>query len=107
MIIDLYKIPKSKLKVCYSCDAELYGSKGKPIIDDWGAKQDKKGNWVCSDCQETERRKDLIKTYGPNHVNTRYFLEYEDKKIRKWNQVIRKIGTGKYRKNKYTGKTVF
>ena len=43
MIIDIYKIPKSKLIVCYSCDTELYGSKGKPIIDDWGAKQDKKG----------------------------------------------------------------
>src|SRR5215207_9799748 len=38
---------------------------------------------------------------------TRYFIEHEDKKIRKWNQVIRKIGTGRYRKNKYTGKTTF
>ena len=33
--------------------------------------------------------------------------DYEDKKIRKWNQVIRKIGTGRYRKNKYTSETTF
>ena len=33
--------------------------------------------------------------------------DYEDKKIRKWDQVIRKIGTGRYRKNKYTGETTF
>jgi len=93
-------------KICYDCDHELY-PKGKIIINDILAKQDSKGKWHCSDCQETERRKDLIKIYGPNHVNTRYFIEYEDKKIRKWNQVIRKIGTGRYRKNKYTGKTTF
>jgi hypothetical protein len=107
MIIDKYKIPKSQVKVCNQCDHELY-PKGKILIDDRGAMRDKKGNWVCSDCQETDRRKDLIKTYGPNHVNTRYFIEHEDKKIRKWNQVIRKIGVRQpYRKNKYTGKTIF
>jgi hypothetical protein len=88
-------------KICYDCEPEMYPN-GKIIFDDPLAKQDSKGRWHCSDCQETERRKDLIKTYGPNHVNTRRIIEYEDKKIRKWNQTIRKIGTGKYRKNKYT-----
>ena len=44
---------------------------------------------------------------GVYNVYTRYFIEYEDKKIRKWNQVIRKIGTGRYHKNNYTGKTTF
>ena len=99
------KIP-GPVKICYDCDHELY-PKGKIIFNDPLAKQDRNGRWHCSDCQETERRRNLIKIYGPNHLNTRYFIEHEDKKIRKWNQVIRKIGTGRYRKNKYTGKTSF
>jgi hypothetical protein len=52
-------------------------------------------------------KKDFIKVYGPNHINTRYFLEYEDKKIRAWNQTAKKFGVGPYRNNKYTNKTPF
>jgi Zn-finger protein len=99
-------ITRSRSKICYECDRDLY-PKGKPIFDDELAKQDSKGNWHCSDCQLTERRKTLLKVYGPNHVNTRYFLEHEDKKIRAWNQLAKQLGTGPYRKNKYTGRTPF
>ncbi|HKG30843.1 MAG TPA: hypothetical protein VKA91_06190 [Nitrososphaeraceae archaeon] len=80
---------------------------GKIIFDDPLAKQDRKGRWHCSHCQETERRKTLSKIYGPNHVNTRYFLEHEYRKIRKWNKTARKFGVGPYRKNKYSGRTLF
>src|SRR5215204_3394521 len=103
-IIDIYKIPKSRVKVCYDCDHELYPI-GKILIDDPDARQDKKGNWHCSDCQLPDIRKSYLKMYGPNHEKTKWFLNQEDRKIRKWNQTITKIGTGKYRKNKYTGKT--
>jgi len=93
-------------KICYDCDHELY-PKGKIIFDDVLAKQDNKGRWHCSDCQETERIKNLVKVYGPNHTNTRPFIEHEDKIIRKWNQSVKKIRYGPYRKNKYTGKIPF
>ena len=95
-------------KICYDCDHELY-PKGKIIFDDPLAKQDRNGRWHCSDCQETERRQNLIKIYGPNHLNTRYFIIYEDKKIRAWNQTVKKLGLARqpYRKNKYTGRTLF
>jgi hypothetical protein len=93
-------------KICYDCDHELY-PKGKIIFDDPFAKQDRKGRWHCSDCQETERRKRLLEIYGPNHVNTRAFLEHEDNRIRAWNQTAKKLGVGCYRKNKYTGRTPF
>ena len=45
--------------------------------------------------------------YGPNHEKTKWFLDKEDREIKKWNQTIMKIGTGQYRKNKYYGKTTF
>jgi hypothetical protein len=38
---------------------------GKIIIDDPLSKQDRKGRWHCSDCQETERRRSMLKIYGP------------------------------------------
>jgi hypothetical protein len=68
-------------KICYDCDHKLY-PKGKIIFDDPLAKQDGKGRWQCSDCQETERRKTFLKIYGPSHINTRYFLQHKDKRIR-------------------------
>jgi len=101
----IIKIPRPT-KICYDCDHELY-PKGKIIFDDVLAKRDNKGRWHCSDCQETERRKNLVKIYGPNHTNTRPFIEHEDKIIRKWNQSVKKIRYGPYRKNKYTGRTPF
>ena len=52
--------------------------------------QDRKGRWHC-DCQETGRRKTLLKIYGPNHVTARHFLEYKDKKTRAWNQTQRNL----------------
>jgi hypothetical protein len=89
------KIP-GPVKICYDCDHELYPN-GKVIFDDPLAKQDRKGRWHCSDCQETERRKTLLKIYGPNHIDTRYFLEHEDKEIRAWNQTAMKFGVGPIR----------
>jgi hypothetical protein len=95
------------VKICYDCDHELY-PKGKVIPpNDILAKQDGKGKWHCSDCQLTEKRRDLLRIYGPAHPNTRYFLEHEDKQIRAWNQAAKKFGVGPYRKNKYTGRTPF
>jgi hypothetical protein len=93
-------------EICHACEPELY-PKGKLIIDDYGAKKDSKGNWICSECQETERRKELLRIYGSNHVNTRSFLDYEDRQIRKWNQTVKKLGFGPIRRNKYTGRTPF
>jgi hypothetical protein len=43
----------------------------------------------------------LMKIYGPNHVKTRHFLEYEDKKIRASNQSAKKFGVGPYRDSMY------
>src|SRR5918996_4778476 len=97
---------RGSTKICYDCDHELY-PKGKIIFDDPLAKQDRNGRWHCSDCQETDRRKNLIKIYGPNHLNTRSFIDYEDKMIRAWNQMTRKVGVGPYRRNKYTGRIPF
>jgi hypothetical protein len=93
-------------KICYDCDHELYPN-GKIIFDDEFAKQDRKGRWHCSDCQLTDRRKTLLKMYGPDHEKTRYFLQQEERNIRAWNQAAKKLGTGPYRKNKYTGRTPF
>jgi hypothetical protein len=94
-------------KICYDCDHELYPN-GKIILsDDPLAKQDSKGRWHCSDCQLIDRRRNLLKIYGPKHVNTRYFLEYEDKMIRAWNQAAKDFGIGPYRKNRYTGRHLF
>jgi hypothetical protein len=93
-------------KICYDCDHELYPN-GKIIFDDVLAKQDSKGRWHCSDCQLTDRRRNMLRIYGPSHVNTRYFVEHEDKMIRAWNQAAKEFGTGRYRKNKYTGRTPF
>ena len=93
------------IKICHDCDPELY-PRGKIISsEDILAKQDRNGKWHCSDCQLTDKRKDLIRIYGPNHTNTRYFLEHEDKQIRAWNKAVKEfgIGAGPYRKNKYTG----
>jgi hypothetical protein len=90
-------------KICYDCEHELYPN-GKIIFDDPLAKQDRKGRWHCSDCQETKRRKRLLEIYGPNHITTRSFLQYEDKRIRAWNQMAKRLGVGPIRKNEYTGK---
>jgi hypothetical protein len=39
-----------QIHICYQCDSEQY-PKGKPIdSNDWKAKKDEKGNWVCGDC---------------------------------------------------------
>lgn len=94
------------VKICYDCDHELYPN-GKIIFNDVLAKQDSKGRWHCSDCQLTDKRKDLIRIYGPNHVYTRYFLEHEDKQIRAWNKAAKEFRVGPYRKNKYTGRRHF
>jgi hypothetical protein len=93
-------------KICYDCDHELYPN-GKILFDDEFAKQDRKGQWHCSDCQLTDIRKSLLKMYGPNHEKTKWFMQQEDKKIRAWNQTALKYGTGPYRKNKYTDNTLF
>jgi hypothetical protein len=45
--------------------------------------------------------------YGPNHEKTRDFFQKEERNIRAWNQAAKKLGTGPYRKNKYTGRTPF
>jgi hypothetical protein len=80
-------------KICYECDHELYPN-GKIIFDDEFAKQDSKGRWHCSDCQLADRRRTLLKMYGPNHEKTRYFLQQEEKNIRAWNQAAKTLGTG-------------
>jgi hypothetical protein len=99
-------ITRSRSRICYECDRDLY-SKGKPIFDDKFAKQDSKGNWHCSDCQLTNIRRAKLRIYGPNHEETRDFLQKEEREIRAWNQAALKLGVGHYRKNKYTGRTLF
>jgi hypothetical protein len=64
-------------KICYDCDHELYPN-GKIIFDDEFAKQDRKGRWHCSDCQLTDRRRTLLKMYGPNHEKTRDFFQKKE-----------------------------
>ena len=49
----------------------------------------------------------MLRIYGPSHVNTKYFLEHEDRMVRVWNQAAKKFGIGLYRKNKYTGRGSF
>ncbi|HEU4447689.1 MAG TPA: hypothetical protein VFR94_23650 [Nitrososphaeraceae archaeon] len=49
----------------------------------------------------------MLRIYGPSHVNTKYFLEHEDRMIRAWNQAAKEFGIGLYRKNKYTGRGSF
>jgi hypothetical protein len=58
MIIDIYKIPKSK-RVCYSCDTELYGSKGKPIIDDHLPNKIRKGIGFVQTAKKPREEKTL------------------------------------------------
>jgi hypothetical protein len=71
------------------------------------AKQDRNGKWHCSDCQLTDRRRTLLRMYGPNHEKTMYFLQQEERNIRAWNQAAKKLGVGPIRKNKYTGRIPF
>ena len=86
-------------KICYDRDHELYPN-GKIIFDDVLAKQDRNGSWHCSDCQETERRRNLIRIriYEPDHEYTRYLLEHEDRMIRAWNRAAKEFGTGRYQR---------
>lgn len=69
------------VKICYDCDHELYPN-GKIIFNDVLAKQDSKGRWHCSDCQLTDRRRTLLRMYGPNHEKTRDFMQKEERNIR-------------------------
>jgi hypothetical protein len=93
-------------KICYDCDREQYPN-GKILFDDEFAKQDRKGRWHCSDCQLTDRRRTLLKMYGPNHKKTRDFFQKEERNIRAWNQAAKKLSTGPHRMNKYTGRMPF
>jgi hypothetical protein len=86
---------------------EISIQKEKPIFNDEFAKQDSKGKWHCSDCQLTDRRRTLLRMYGPNHEKTKNFFQKEEREIRAWNQTAQKLGIGPYRKNKYTGRTPF
>ena len=33
----------------------------------------------------------MLRIYGPSHVNTKYFLEHEDRMVRAWNQQRRNL----------------
>jgi hypothetical protein len=60
------------VKICYDCDHELYPN-GKIIFDDPLAKQDSNGKWHCSDCQLTEKRRNLLKIYRPALVLNAFY----------------------------------
>jgi hypothetical protein len=42
----------------------------------------------------TDRRRTILKLYGPNHEKTRDFFQKEEKNIRVWNQAAKKLGEG-------------
>ena len=87
--------------------------KGKPIDNtDWKARKNEKGNWVCGDCQIEELNKRKIRVLGPNHPDSKFIIELEDRQTKAYNKYAKRVnesvGAGlKYKKNRYTGRTPF
>jgi hypothetical protein len=49
------------IHICYQCDSEQY-PRGKPIdVNDWKARPNEKGEWICGDCQIEELHKRKIR----------------------------------------------
>ena len=61
------------------------------IIITNGAKKDKKGNWICSDCQTESLNRHRIKRLGINHPDCQGFIGVEDRKVRRHNDAARRL----------------
>jgi|SRR5215217_2520526 len=100
---------KSYIHVCYQCDPDIY-PKGKPILPtDINAKRDEKtGNWVCSECQTEDLNKMFLRTLGPNHPKCQAFIKEEDRQVQKYNDGARRLNEKagqhlmSYKRNRYT-----
>jgi hypothetical protein len=72
-------------------------------------KDDKTGNWVCSECQTEDLNRMFLRTLGPNNPKCHAFIEEEDRKVRKHNDAARRLNevSGQYlmqyKRNRYTG----
>jgi hypothetical protein len=67
------------IHICYQCDPEQY-PRGKPIdVNDWMARKDEKGNWICGDCQIEDLNKRKIRVLGRNHPESKFIIDIEDK----------------------------
>jgi hypothetical protein len=80
-----------RIYLCNQCDPDQY-PKGKPIDStDWMARKDKKGNWICGDCQVEELNKRKIRVIGPNHQEVKAFMTKEDNDCKSWNNYVKLI----------------
>lgn len=85
---DLIAGETRRIHICYECDPDIYPN-GKPIdLNDWMARKDEKGNWVCGDCQIEELNKRKIRVLGLNHPDVKWFIQQEDKKVKAWNNYV-------------------
>ena len=98
----------SIVRICYQCDPDTY-PRGKPIINDMNAKKDDKtGQWVCSECQTESLNRMFLRTLGPQHPKCQALIKAEDKKVLKYNDGARRLNdrSGQhlmsYKRNRYT-----
>jgi hypothetical protein len=78
------------IHICYQCDSDIY-PRGKPIdVNDWKARPNEKGEWVCGDCQIEELNRKKIKVLGPNHPDSKFIIEIEDKNVKAYNNYAKR-----------------
>jgi hypothetical protein len=98
------------IRICNQCDPSTY-PKGKPILptDMKAKKDDKTGQWYCSECVTEEENKRMLKLLGPQHFACQAFIKEEDNAVRKYNDAARRLNevSGQYlmsyKRNRYTG----
>ena len=83
--------------------------RGKPIVNDINAKKDDKtGQWICSECQTEDLNRMFLRTLGPNHPKCQAFIKAEERKVLKHNDAARRLNevSGQYlmqyKRNRYT-----
>ena len=63
-----------RMHICYGCDPEQYPN-GKPIdpSDTW-AEPNKKGEWICGECQIEELNKRKLRVLGQQHSEVQQII---------------------------------
>ena len=67
---------------------------------------------MCGDCQIEELNERKVRVLGINHKDVKWFVDMENRQVKAYNNYAKRVNENmkaglKYRKNRYTGVTVF
>jgi hypothetical protein len=80
-----------RIDICYSRDSDQYPN-GKPIDpNDWKARMDEKGEWICGECQVEDLNKRKIRVLGKDHPDSKFIIEQEELKTKAYNNYAKRV----------------